>query len=81
MRDPERIEKLLSLIEELWLRDPDLRFNQLIYNLQHDYSQKNNGSGQIKEIEADGFTRIGFDLFSIEDNKFMEYLESKVASR
>jgi len=79
MRDPERIEEMIRLIKELWLRGPDLRFNQLLYNLQYEFSQLNDGAGQIKEIEADGFTRTGFDLFNIEDNKFMEFLESKVA--
>lgn len=49
MRNPERIEELLELIKEIWCKNPDLRFNQLIYNLQYDYSQKNGGTGQVKE--------------------------------
>jgi len=60
-------------------KDPDLRFNQLIYNLQWGYSQKNGNAGQIKEVESDGFTRVGFDLFNLEDNEFLAYLQ-KVAS-
>jgi hypothetical protein len=33
MRDPERIKKILALIEELWNKEPDLRFGQLMINL------------------------------------------------
>ncbi len=30
MRDPERIDKVLSIIKEVWSKAPDLRFTQLI---------------------------------------------------
>lgn len=33
MRDPKRIERVLSLIEVLWKRNPDLRLGQLVCNL------------------------------------------------
>ena len=78
MRDPARIEELLNLLKELWLFDPDLRFNQLIYNLQNEYSYQNSGLGQIKEVESDGYERIGYDFFSLEDDNFIEYLKTKV---
>jgi len=32
MRDPQRIEPMLSLIREIWYRAPDLRLTQLIMN-------------------------------------------------
>lgn len=32
MRDPKRIEPMLSLIREIWYRAPDLRLTQLIMN-------------------------------------------------
>jgi uncharacterized protein YihD (DUF1040 family) len=32
MRDPERIEPMLSLIREVWTKAPDLRLTQLIMN-------------------------------------------------
>lgn len=32
MRDPERIEPILSLIREIWTKAPDLRLTQLIMN-------------------------------------------------
>ncbi|MBF9002712.1 DUF1040 family protein [Vibrio sp. NFV-1] len=40
MRDPKRIEELLTLLNQIWMRNPDLRFNQLIYDLQSGFSQK-----------------------------------------
>ncbi|MBA6258244.1 MULTISPECIES: DUF1040 family protein [unclassified Colwellia] len=75
MRDPKRIDTILELINEIWLQDPDMRFNQLIYSLQNSYSYKNNEIGRINEVESDGFTRTGFDLFNLEDDSFIEYLE------
>ena len=80
MRDPERIDQILNLIKEIWLQNPDLRFNQLVYNLQHEYSINNKGIGQINLVESDGFTRTGFDLFNLEDDKFLEHLYAIASS-
>jgi len=77
MRDPERIKVILGLINAIWERDSDLRFNQLIYNLQWEFSSRNNGVGKIEAIESDGFTRTGFDLFNLEDDLFLKYLQEK----
>ena len=33
MRNPKRIPYILSLIEEKWERNPDIRFGQLIFNM------------------------------------------------
>ena len=32
MRDPERIEYILKLIEKIWIKHPDLRLMQLLGN-------------------------------------------------
>ena len=32
MRDPERIDSILKLLEEAWKKNPDLRLTQLIMN-------------------------------------------------
>jgi hypothetical protein len=32
MRDPKRIPAIMSKLEELWLKNPDLRLGQLIIN-------------------------------------------------
>ncbi|WP_413665382.1 hypothetical protein ACG1BZ_09395 [Microbulbifer sp. CNSA002] len=76
MRDPQRIHEVLELLDEIWMRDPDMRFNQLIYNLQRDFSRINGGVGEIREIEKDGFARVGFDLFNLEDDQFISYLKN-----
>ena len=78
MRDPNRISEILEMIEKIWKKDPDLRFNQLIYNLQHSYSQDNDDAGKVEEVIDRGFSRIGFDLFNTEDDSFMEYLRRQV---
>jgi hypothetical protein len=80
MRDPERIQETLELINRIWQRSPDLRFNQLMYSLQHDYSRNNGDIGQVKNTGADGFTRTGFDLFNLEDSAFIEHLRSVLAN-
>jgi hypothetical protein len=33
MRNPNRIKPIISKLEELWLKSPDLRFGQLVYIL------------------------------------------------
>ena len=76
MRDPKRIQEILDLINQIWLKDPDLRFNQLIYNLQSGYSHINYGIGKVTEQETDGFSREGYDLFNLEDDSFIEYLRT-----
>ncbi len=32
MRDPERIDRILKRVEEIWKANPDLRLTQLIMN-------------------------------------------------
>jgi len=48
MRNPNRIPIVLELIKEEWLKDPDLRFFQLVHNLQ---SQLGNKSGDLHYME------------------------------
>lgn len=36
MRDPERIDKILAMLGEVWHKNPDLRLGQLIYNVFSD---------------------------------------------
>lgn len=39
MRDPNRIDNFLKIIEKIWKSNPDLRFNQLVLNAidENDY--------------------------------------------
>lgn len=80
MRAPQRIDKTLKLVETLWKRNPDLRFQQLLYILQSEYSQKNGNVGKVENIEEDGFTRVGYDLFNTKDEQFITFLQDKVAN-
>ena len=65
MRDPARIPVILDLLKQAWEIDEDMRFMQLIFNLQANYSHKNNNVGLVERIEKDGFsTPIMLDLSS-----------------
>jgi len=75
MRDPKRIAEILALINQVWSKYPDLRFQQLMYNLQSGFSKENNNLGRVVEAEKDGFEKIGFDMFNVEDAQFMNYLK------
>lgn len=33
MRNPDRIEPMLNIIKDVWKKNPDLRFGQLVYIL------------------------------------------------
>lgn len=57
-RDPQRITVMLALLRELWEKNPDMRFGQLIGNI---YRWETSGSG----IEATG-------LMNIEDDEFQK---------
>ena len=78
MRDPARIDEILGSIGKIWKLHPDFRFFQLLYILQNEYSEANNGLGKVESIGKDGFKKIGFDLFNVEDQLFQEYLEKSL---
>lgn len=42
MRNSERIDRVLNLIKEIWIQQPDTRFLQLIDNLTYEFSKQNN---------------------------------------
>ena len=75
MRDPERIEEILTLIRRIWKANPDFRFQQLMYILQAEYSESNNKIGKVESVEIDGFKKVGYDLFNLEDESFKKYLQ------
>lgn len=80
MRDTKRISETLELIELIWKKDPDLRFNQLLYSLQSGYSYENDNVGKVEEVIDPSYSRIGFDLFNLEDDLFVSYLRNRVSS-
>ena len=80
MRDPQRVDEILGLLKEMWEKDPDLRFLQLIYNIQREYSLQNNGAGKVEEVVDSAFSRVGFDHFSVEDDSFIAFLKEKLSN-
>lgn len=85
MRDKERINRIIDLLHEIWNYMPDIRFNQLVSNLQTLYSQKNDGYGTRKVFEKEVYERYTIkreitylDFFSLEDDEFEEFLETYV---
>lgn len=80
MRDPARIDDILSLIEKIWKANPDFRFHQLIYLLQREYSESNNQVGKVESNEVDGFKKTAYDLFNLEDEQFQKYLQRSLDS-
>ncbi|WP_033827768.1 hypothetical protein [Bacillus andreraoultii] len=79
MREKERINRIMSLLQRIWEQQPDIRFNQLISNLQHMYSSQNEGYGQriMKEKGplGDEVESSYLDLFYLEDDKWEEFLQ------
>ncbi len=76
MRPKDRIERILNLVRETWEQDPDMRFLQLMSVFQCLYSRENNDIGKIEVKEEDGFAKVAFDLFSVEDDAFESFLKS-----
>ncbi|MBC3882157.1 DUF1040 family protein [Undibacterium sp. LX40W] len=76
MRPLERIDEISDLIKEIWNENPDMRYMQLLYTLQSSVSQKNMDVGKVEERVDKTYSRIGFDLFNIEDKEFKIFLEN-----
>ena len=60
-RDPKRIHKITALIHSYWAKYPDLRFFQVISNIEFEYNQ------------SVGDTKIP-DIFFLEDEEFEKFL-------
>lgn len=84
MREFERINRVMKLIEQLWILDPDQRFLQLISNLQSSYSKDNNNKGLIEYEQIENGVPWKYryiDLFSLEDDKLERYLLDLISRR
>lgn len=75
----------MNLLTQIWQKQPDTRFHQLINNLQFEYSAKNDEAGRVTgyQMEKLGhginfFPIIYIDLYHLEDEKFIEFLREKV---
>ncbi|MED4454892.1 hypothetical protein [Metabacillus fastidiosus] len=84
MREKARIERILSLLQIIWQQQPDVRFSQLISNLQYIYSAQNNEYGKRKVIEkwSSGDIETSYlDFFYLEDDKWEAFLKSIVENK
>lgn len=83
MRDPRRIKRVLSLLQQIWEFQPDVRFNQLISNLQSLYSQQNDNYGR-REVFNNEFIELErttyLDFFFLEDDKWEKFLNSYLSN-
>lgn len=87
IRDAGRIDRILSLLKEIWYMSPNTQLFQVIDQLKKEYSKQNNDYGKRKVIEADeeGYIQARFliiDLSELADKKFEKFLleyQSKVS--
>ena len=50
-RNPERIDKIIKLITEIWKENSDMRFLQLIHNLTYNLKNETNFYIEDEEFE------------------------------
>ena len=83
MRDPDRVQRILKLIEEIWRNQNDLRLVQLIQSLLSQYDEERNAGLRKtvyeKETWKDGLVTqymetSYLDGFYLEDEKLEEFL-------
>ena len=83
VRDPERVQRILKLIEEIWRNQNDLRLVQLIQSLLSQYDEERNAglrkTGDEKEMWKDGLVTqyretSYLDGYYLEDDKLEEFL-------
>lgn len=65
MRDPKRIDYILDLLKQGWVKNPDFRFCQLMINLSHYII----GDGDLYYLEDDEFARWVIDYFDLDEVK------------
>lgn len=84
MRNPERIERILDLIKQIWIIQPDSRFMQLMSNISWNYSAANYDYGkeysfskwETSKATIFNLDVVKVDLFNLEDDKFELFLEN-----
>lgn len=62
MRDPKRIDKMILMLKEIWLMNPDLRMGQLMDNLS-DYAEAQDKTS-IFYLEDDKMEKIMLDYIN-----------------
>lgn len=65
-------DEILTELTYLWKRKfPTLRFFQFMYTMESEFSEANHGAGRIENSKG-----VAYDLFHVEDEKFLEFLKS-----
>lgn len=83
-RNPERIDRTIELLFQVWKDQPDTRFFQLTHNLKHEYAQANGIEGNIEQLLDNSgrlvsiHSRRVIDLYNLEDEEFIKFLETKL---
>lgn len=83
MRDPRRIRRILALLQQIWEYQQDVRFNQLVSNMQSIYSQQHDNYGKREVFERkfiDLEKSSYLDFFFLEDDKWEGFLTSYLSS-
>lgn len=78
MREKDRIERIIYLISEIWKKNQDVRFNQLIRSLQIEYENGKYVKTACVDVPGWGTEDVSYpDLFYVEDDKFEVFLINK----
>jgi hypothetical protein len=89
MREVERIERILDLLKQIWIKQPDSRFMQMMDNISWNYSAANNDYGRETAYskwetpKGDVIFNKDFaivDLFHLEDDKLEVFLQGYLNS-
>jgi hypothetical protein len=84
MRELERIERILDLLKQIWIKQPDSRLMQMMSNISWNYSAANNDAGKeyaySKWETPKGDVIFNkdvaiVDLFYLEDDKLEKFLQ------
>lgn len=89
MREFDRIDRIMRLLQRYWEEYPMLRFNQLIESLSWEYVKNVDGKyiETYQILNSIGNNVKGFNienieiprLFYLEDDEFEKFLEEKVS--
>ncbi|MFT6502563.1 MAG: hypothetical protein ACJASQ_002690 [Crocinitomicaceae bacterium] len=71
MREAERIDRILSQLKKEWEKHQDVRLFQLLFKLQYDYANNNEGQGKVDGENG----QVSFDNYSLEDDELEEFLK------
>lgn len=75
-------EEILALLLKIWSKNPDLRFNQLISNLNSSYDMltgHKHGAWYIDARDIDyPSERYITDLYYLGDEKYIDFLKTKI---